>query len=154
MGGGIILGRDAILKADDLPVEEVKGPEWGGAVLVRGLSGKDRDEFQASTMVIRDGKAYPDAANVTAKLVARCIVGEDGLPLFSQRDVHALGEKSAAALERVGEVASRLSGMTEDAVAEMLGNSAAAPGGDSASTSPPGSDAPLKNFSPGSPPTS
>jgi len=114
----VLLGRDAILKADDLPAEDVLVPEWGGTVRVRGLTGTGRDEYWASLTVERDGQQVVDSANATAKLVARCAVGEDGEPLFTQRDVSALGERSGAALNRVFEVATRLSGISDSDMAE------------------------------------
>ena len=45
-----ILGKKAILAAQDIPTEPVAVPEWGGEVLVRGLSGADRDAFEASVV--------------------------------------------------------------------------------------------------------
>jgi hypothetical protein len=117
------LNRDQILKADDLPRETVAVPEWGGDVLVRGLNGTERDEFEASTVAMRGpmGKqhAVPDTANIRAKLCARCIIDDDGTPLFTQNDVHQLGLKSSAALDRIFEVASRLSGISKDDLEEM-----------------------------------
>jgi hypothetical protein len=68
-----------------------------------------------------------------AKLVARTVVDADGEPVFSQQDVAALGELSAAALDRVFEVASRLSGLNEKDLEEMAGNSGT--GQDAGSTS-------------------
>lgn len=150
---GTYLSRDAILQATSLPSEETEVPEWGGTVLVRGLNGQGRDEFEASTMVVRNGKAYPDTANVRAKLVARCVIDHDtGEPMFTQSDVHALGQLSGAALDRVFTVASRLSGLSEADVAELEGNSPAAPGGDSSSSSSATSGvSPSMSSSPGSP---
>jgi hypothetical protein len=125
---GAYLSRDAILAAASLKTEEVSVPEWAdpgsGAdvVLVRELRGRERDEWEASLAVQRgrDGagrpQMVPDVANMRAKLAARAIVGEDGEPLFTQQDVAALGELSAAALNRVFDVASRLSGLDPDAV--------------------------------------
>ena len=40
------LTRDAILEAEDIETEEVAVPEWGGNVLVRGLSGTQRDIWE------------------------------------------------------------------------------------------------------------
>jgi len=114
----VYLNRDQILKADDLPSAEVEVPEWGGTVRVRGLTGTGRDEYWASLTVERDGQQVVDSANATAKLVARCVVGEDGEPLFTQRDVSELGERSGAALNRVFEVATRLSGISDTDMAE------------------------------------
>ena len=145
MGGH--LGRDAILAAKSLRTEEVAVPEWGGTVLVRELSGRERDEWEASLAVMRGKTMVPDVANIRAKLAARTIVGDDGEPVFTQQDVAALGELSAAALDRVFDVASRLSGLNPEDVEAMTKNSGAAPGGGSSSASPATSAAPSQNSS-------
>ncbi len=130
---GTYLGRDAILKASALRTEEVKVPEWADpgtgsdVVLVRELRGRERDEWEASLSVQRGGQFVRDVANMRAKLAARVIVGEDLEPLFSQQDVNALGELSAAALDRVFDVASRLSGLNPGDVEEKAKNSGTAP---------------------------
>jgi Phage tail assembly chaperone len=131
---GSYLTRDAILAASALRTEDVPVPEWGGSVLVRELRGRERDEFEASLAVQRGNRMVPDVANMRAKLVARVVVGEDGEPVFSQQDVNALGELSAAALDRVFEVASRLSALNPDSLEEKAKNSATAQNGGSTST--------------------
>jgi hypothetical protein len=133
---GSYLTRDAILAATALKTEEVDVSDtaWGGIVLVRELRGRERDEFEASLAVQRGQRMVPDVANMRAKLVARTVIGEDGEPLFSQQDVAALGELSAAALDRVFEVASRLSALQPDSLEEKVKNSAAVPSDDSIST--------------------
>jgi len=130
----VLLGRDAILKADDLPTEDVDVPEWGGTVRVRGLTGTGRDEYWASMTVQRGSQQVIDSANATAKLVARCVVGEDGEPLFTQQDVSALGQRSGSALNRVFEVATRLSGISEADMAEAGKDSPTTPNGGSTSS--------------------
>src|SRR6266705_6281888 len=130
---GSYLTRDAILAAAALKTEEADVPEWGGVVLVRELRGRERDEWEASLAVQRGRQMVPDVANMRAKLVARTVVGDDLEPVFSQRDVAALGELSAAALDRVFEVASRLSGLNPDSVEEMGKASGSNLPGDSAS---------------------
>jgi len=132
------LSRDDILKAADRATEEVDVPEWGGSVLVRGLSGRERDEFEVSMSVRRDGEYVPDFANTRAKLVTRCVVDDDGNRVFDEyRDVEVLGEKSAAALDRVYSAAARLSGLGETAAKEAAENFGEAPGASSSSASPP-----------------
>jgi hypothetical protein len=118
-----ILSRDAILTADDLAFEEVEVPEWGGSVRIRCLTGTERDNFEAS--VYKNGET-PDFRNVRAKLVAKTIVDEEGNRLFTDNDVKELGRKSAGALNRVWEASSRLSGLSEDDIKELAGNSSAA----------------------------
>jgi hypothetical protein len=143
-GAKPLLGRDAILKATALPTEDVYVPFWGGTVRLRGLTGKGRDEYEASNMVWRDGRAYPDTANTRAKLVARCAVDEEGEPLFTQQDADALGELPGRELNLLWERALALSGLTEEDAEELAGNSPAAPSGGSTSGSRSRSAAPSK----------
>lgn len=131
---GSYLTRDAILAAATLKTEEVDVPEWAGVVLVRELRGRDRDEWEASLAVQRGKQMVPDVANMRAKLVARSVVGADGEPVFTQQDVNALGELSAAALDRVFEVASRLSGLSEADLEAASGNSGTGQDAGSSST--------------------
>ena len=146
------LSRSDILKAEDLPTEEVAVPEWGGSVLVRGLTGRERDLFEVS-MAKREGKQMvPDVNNVRAKLVAWCCVDDDGEFVFDQAgDVEALGEKSGAALNRVYEVAARLSGLSDEDVEEMVKDLKENPFGGSASSSPSISASPSPASSPSPP---
>jgi hypothetical protein len=106
------LSRDEILSVDDLRTEDVKVPEWGGVVRVRELTGTELDSYQASMMSLRDGETVPEMANMRAKLVTRSIIGDDGEPLFTELDIGRLGQKSGVALQRVYDVASRLSGIS------------------------------------------
>ena len=132
-----LLTRDQVLGADDIETERVEVREWGGAVLVRGLSGAERDRFEDETLE-RRGKKGTDVranlANIRARLIALSVVSEDGKLLFTQADVKALGNKSAAALARVYDVAARLSGLTDEDVDELAGNFTGEAGGSSSST--------------------
>lgn len=130
------LSRDDILKAEDRATEEVDVPEWGGSVLVRGLSGRERDIFEASLMERRGKRMVPNTANVRAKIVARCCVDEDGVRLFSDGDVEELGEKSAAPIDKIYEVAARLSGLSDEDVDELVENFGETPSAGSSSSSP------------------
>ena len=75
------LSRDDILKAADTAPEEVDIPEWNGTVLVRGMTGKERDAFELSLMQPgRGGRREVNPVNVRAKLAA---VGVNYLLLVS-----------------------------------------------------------------------
>lgn len=119
------LSAEDILAADDLPREEVPVPEWGGTVLVQGMSGTARDQFEAAMLNDKMNGISKERAleNYRARLAAACMVGEDGKRLFQGAAVKRLGEKSAVALTRVVEVASRLSGLTDSDMEELTGNS-------------------------------
>lgn len=108
-----ILTKSTILAANDLPSESVPVPEWGGDVLVRTMSGTDRDAFEAS-LLDKDGRMQ----NVRARLVALSLCDANGARLFEDNEIAALGLKSARALDRVFSVAQRLNGIgAEQAVA-------------------------------------
>lgn len=113
-----MLTREQILAADDRHYEVVEVPEWGGSVRVATMTGAQRDAFEASLL---SGGA-PDLTNARAKLVAYCCVDDSGNPLFTAADVEALGRKSAAALNRVAEVARRLNLLGEEGVEAAKGN--------------------------------
>lgn len=113
-----MLSRDEILAADDLPTEVVSVEEWGGKVIVRGLTARERDAYDESVLDMRGNKAKVKMENIRAELVARCVVDEEGKRVFSDADAKALGKKSAVVVNRLWDVARRLSGMTEEAVEE------------------------------------
>ena len=120
-----LLTRAQILEAEDLGSEVVPVPEWGGSVLVRGLTGRERDLFEASIVRMREGGVSASLENIRARLVSMTVIDEDGCRLFDDRDVRALGEKSGSVLDRLFDVARRLSGMTEadvNAIAEDFGD--------------------------------
>lgn len=122
------LTADAILGARDLDLERVDMPEWGGYVYVRGLTGRERDDFEYSMIdrtPARKGRRQQSTVevrmqNLRAGLVARCVVDSEGRRLFKDEQVAQLGEKSAAALDRLYDVASRLSGLRAEDVEELV----------------------------------
>ena len=114
-----ILGREAILQANDIVTESVEVPEWGGAVLVKGMTGAERDRFELG-MVRNPGKdAKVNLDDMRARLCSLTIVNENGKLLFTPADIKELTKKSASALQRVWEVARALSGIGDDDVAEL-----------------------------------
>lgn len=118
------LSAEQILDAADLPFEDVNVPEWGGTVRVRGMSGTDRDRFEAQMLSKDMQSVSKDTAleRYRARLAAACLVDEQGRRMFrSDAEVKRLGEKSAQALQRVVDVASRLSGLTQADQDELLG---------------------------------
>lgn len=118
-----LLTRDAILQAEDLPTEDIEVEEWGGAVRVRALTGAERDAFEQSIVEQRGKSTRVNMRNIRAKLVALTVVDGDGKRLFSDKDAELLGKKSAVALNRVFEIAQKLSGLSPEDMEELSGNS-------------------------------
>lgn len=130
----MLLSRDDILGAQDRKTEDVQVPEWGGTVRVRSLSGAERDAYEAGIVQVRgDGSRKFTLSNARARLVSLSVCGEDGERVFTDADIAKLGEKSAAALERVFDVALHLSGLSEGDIEEMAEGFADAPSGASTS---------------------
>lgn len=128
-----LLTRDAILGAVDLVHQDVDVPEWGGVVRVRMLTGHERDQFEASTMVRKGKTMNVNLVNIRARLVSLCVVDDKGNRMFTDADVEALAKKSSMALHRVFEAARHLNGLTEEAAGEANENFTAGQNGDSTS---------------------
>ena len=130
---GAILDKRAIFAAKDIKIQLVSVPEWGGDVLVRGLTGHERDRFESTILDQRGKKTKIDLSNARARLVAMALIDNDGKLLFSDDEVGILGTKSAAALDRIYDVAAALSGISDEDIDELLGKDGATTGGGSPS---------------------
>ena len=112
------LTKETILAADDLPSKEVSVPEWGGHVYVRTMMAVERDAFEISVM---NGDGI-NRDNFRARLAVATVVDAKGGRLFDDSDIGPLGNKSAAALDRIMGVAMKLNGLSKDDVEDMVGN--------------------------------
>lgn len=115
-----LLDRAAIEAADDIATEDVHVPEWGGTVRLKGLTGSERDAYEASVVQMRGDKRQYKLQNLRARLVSLCLVDEDGKRLFGDdAAVKALGKKSAKALDNLFDKARKLSGLSEEDIEEL-----------------------------------
>jgi hypothetical protein len=132
--GMAILGKDQIFGADDITTQVLPVPEWGGEVMVRGLTGHERDAWEQSMTVRKGRKVEMDTTDFRARLVVLCVVDEKGQRLFHDGDVHQLASKSGAALDRIYTVAAELSGISEKDVEDLTKDFVTAPDGGGSST--------------------
>lgn len=126
--------RDAILGATAPPSEVVALPQLGIDVTVRGMTGVERDAFEASCFEGRGKKRDFNMKNLRAKLVAYCCIDEQGARVFTDADAIALGNVRADVIDRLFGVAQRLSGMKDEDVDE-LGLASAKPTASASSSS-------------------
>lgn len=117
------LTRDQILGASDAVTEIVDVPEWGGKVIVKALSGIERDKLEASMIQGRGSNKDVNLTNLRAKLVALSVIDEKGARVFRDEDSRPLGNRNAAVLDRIYSVAQRLSGITKEDAEELAKNS-------------------------------
>lgn len=127
-----LLTKNVILAKKDVATEEVHVPEWDGYVLVRGMTGAERDQWEASQVdpdlsrqwkrmnaTQRRAAVQNRMRNIRARLVVNCVVDENGERIFGSEDIEDLGNKSGAAINRIYEVAARLSGIRDEDVEEI-----------------------------------
>ncbi len=128
-----LLTKEQINEADDRPTLELEIQEWGGRVLLRTLSGTQRDGFESGIM---DKNGNPTKLhNLRARFAALVLVNEDGSPMYSEQQVVQLGNKSANALTRIWDAGREFNKMDADAVESAEENSEAAQSGSSGSSS-------------------
>ena len=126
------LGRE-ILEIDDIVLEDVPVPEWGGTVQIRSLTGAERDAYELSIVIIKGKKTSLDMKNMRARLVAMSVV-VDGKLVFTDKDVAKLGRKSGKALDRVSSACQRVSGLESDDLQGAIENLATTPSESSTSS--------------------
>jgi len=127
-----ILGREQIIGAEDIKIQTVPVPEWGGTVCVRTISAGDWDDFENSLVEIVDGnKKKADLDDYRARFASIVICDTDGNKLFFKSDIDALTQKSKIGLDRVVEAGRELNGIADGDEEEIVENLKPTPDGDS-----------------------
>jgi hypothetical protein len=143
--------RLTVQQANDIKREPVAIPEWGlsgeDAIIVKGLTGAEREEYEQSCL--KPGEAGQPSEviykDMKIKLVIRSCYDHEDKRIFMDSDASWLGEKSAMSLQRLYNVAAKLSALSAEDVKELAKNSVSVQGVASVSVSPLPSDAPLEN---------
>jgi len=132
-----LLGKNQILAADRKKSIEVRVAEWNGSVRLQELSASDRDLWENESFILQadGGGAKFNPRHARARLVVRCIVGEDGKRLFSDDEVAAVGSLSASSVQKLFNAARKLNAISDGDMEELEGNSVAGPSAGDSSTS-------------------
>lgn len=119
-----LLSREDIFAAKDIAQEQVDMTEfsWPGYVNVRGMTGKQRGKFEADLQTDKGKTQKENWVRFRAKMLVYTVVDDEGKRLFSEADIEALNEKSAAALDHLFNVAQQLSGYRKEDVDDMTKN--------------------------------
>jgi hypothetical protein len=125
------LTREQILAANDVEMEEVPIPEWGGTVFVRSIGATAKERI-GQAMIGEDGKPR-NMIGFRALFASQSIVDEHGNLIFSAADLESLGTKCESALDKILDVGRRLSKMDREAVEAEVGNSSGGQSADSTS---------------------
>lgn len=121
-----MLSREDIERNSQLKTQIIHIPEWNGDVMIRELTGEQRDRYENSITgneLTRVGEKVSQRLslhNVRARLVSMCLIDpEKQTPLYSEKEIGLLGNKSAAALDRLFDACQKLSGITDEDMQEM-----------------------------------
>jgi hypothetical protein len=113
--------KDEITSVNDVKYEDVLVPEWGPdkGVRLKSLTGTERDNFEASSIIQKGSNARMNLVNMRARLLALCIVDANGKRMFADVEVNKLGQRNANVLERLFTKAQEMNGMTDKDVEEL-----------------------------------
>ena len=133
----MLLTRDALVTAAEsggVPTERIAVPELvqDGYVIVRGMTGWERDAWERSLIKGRGKRRDIDTENVRARLAVRCLVDEAGARIFRDDEAGILGKLRVDVLQRIFEVAQKLSGVSDEDIDEL-----GSPSGPAAGSAPP-----------------
>tara|TARA_Y100001973_G_scaffold103364_1_gene170460 strand:+ start:567 stop:920 length:354 start_codon:yes stop_codon:yes gene_type:complete len=115
------LTKDQILQAIDAKTIEFDIPEWGGSILLRGMTGKARNEYEfwASSQNKHD---VADFRGIRERLIISCAVDESGNPLFTIDEIDQLAAKNSEIIDRIHAKCQEICGMSPESVEEAEKN--------------------------------
>tara|TARA_Y100000593_G_C4310742_1_gene338218 strand:+ start:2647 stop:3000 length:354 start_codon:yes stop_codon:yes gene_type:complete len=115
------LNKDQILKAIDAKTIEVDVPEWGGTILLRGMTGKARNDYE-HWAAQQTQQEVPDYRGIRERLIISCAVDDAGNALFDSDDLAALSQKSSEVIDRLHAKCQEICGMTSESVEDAEKN--------------------------------
>ena len=121
--------RDRIIAVDDTQKEIVKIDEWGVEVEIRGMSGAARASI---SQYAAENNGNINFLKMMPELVVQCCFDpETGEQVFDSKDKELVMGKSGAALDRIVNIAMRLSGFGDKAIDDAGKDSLSTPKGGS-----------------------
>lgn len=117
------LSKEAILSAKS-PAREIHVPEWGGSVLVKCLSGTEREAWERWLNEAQSQQGTKFVLYGRAGLLVRCLVDESGARLFSDDDMAVLSnaDGSGPALDRLFDAAIEINRIGKHEIDELAKN--------------------------------
>jgi len=114
-----LLSRELLGSTKRYVYEDVDVPEWGCAVRIRVLNGRERIEYETFLAGTANDSADDQLALMT-KLLSVAIVGEDKQSIFTETE---LEELNAPELVRLTTEALRVNKLTAESVKDLEKNS-------------------------------
>ena len=123
------LGTRATLVKSARKTVDVDFYEEDVSYRLREMMGSERDSFEiAAFKVDESGNRVVDPKNLRARLVALCLIGEDGARLYRDDEIEVLnGEVPAGIIGKLFTAAQKLNGLEATAVEDAEKNSSSGP---------------------------
>lgn len=131
-----MISKEDIFNFDDLQLEPVPVPEWGGmTVYLRPMTGAEREQYESRLLEVARLPTIVEKINaIHANLVFLCACNEAGERLFTEKeDFDKLMKKNWLALDRLIDKAKEINVLTDEAVSDLAKKSG--PSGTEGSTS-------------------
>lgn len=125
-----MLTREKVFSCEDRVIEKLDVPEWNDFLYVRSLSAGERDEYENANLIRKHGtgKRRTELSfdvriqNAKTHLVVLASCDEQFNRIFADSDIDSLAKKNSAAVDRIFEVAARLSKITKEDLEETVKN--------------------------------
>jgi hypothetical protein len=119
------MNRDDLIK--QFRVKTEKADILGAEVLLREMSGRDRDEYfvklakaeQITTVIEGEEKSFPNVAGVKSYLIARLIVNDDLTPSYCEDEIDTM---SAEFIDAIFEKIMAMNKLTDKEIKETEKN--------------------------------
>lgn len=104
------------------PVREVAVPGQDAKTFVRGMTGRERGEYEQAILEKKGKSREMNLKSFRGEILARTVVSEQGERLFESKDAEWLSDLPAMETEPIVDMAMKLSGIGEADVEELVGN--------------------------------
>jgi len=109
-----MITKDQIFQTEDLTSIKVNVPEWGGEIILKVMTGADRDKYMR---FISKQDGIPE--NMMERLVVLTAYDEEGKKLFEDSDIPALSKKSSLVISRLFSESAKLNKISNESVDEL-----------------------------------
>lgn len=124
----MLLTRQQIKEKDDLALEKVDVPEWGGHVFIRRLTSLEAGALMVAAGKMQEAKDEREQGKFHILMAAKTICDESGAAMFDDDEGREiLAGKSQIAIGRLARVSMKLNPLTDKNVDDAVKNSEEAP---------------------------
>jgi hypothetical protein len=109
-----MITKEQIFQTEDLTSTKVNIPEWNGEIVLKVMTGADRDKYMR---FISKGEGIPE--NMMERLVVLTAYDEEGKRLFDDADIPALSKKSSLVISRLFAESAKLNKISNESIDEL-----------------------------------